>query len=186
MAFIVFVNNLPNKANSNWLATVFQRFRKVLDVFIPEKKSRWGKRFGFVRFETIWEAKRAIWNLNGVFFLENKIGVNMARFTPRSMFWKKVVRNRESFVSKLTVGKYEGMRTQRADQIGNDKHKSYLQVLMNTKNTATKVVNQRVALDEYKDKGVCTGKVDNENLLWLQRSLISYYKGFADEETIKN
>ncbi|XVF14828.1 hypothetical protein REPUB_Repub09cG0095000 [Reevesia pubescens] len=185
MAFTVFVNNLPDKANSNWLATVFQSFGKVLDVFIPEKRSRWGRRFGFVMFETIWEAKRAIWNLNGVFFLENKIGVNMARVTPRNMFWKKVVGNSKSFVSKLTAGKDEGMRTQRADQIGNDKHKSCLQVLMNTENTTTKVVNQRVAVDEFKDKGVCMGKVDNENLLWLQRSLIGYYKGSADEETMK-
>ncbi|XVF31684.1 hypothetical protein REPUB_Repub17cG0013000 [Reevesia pubescens] len=87
--FTVFVNNLPQRATVNWVAKVFQKFGKIEDVFILFKKSRWGRRIGFVRFSSLADARRAVWNLNGVWFLDQKIGVNLEKYKPRKAFWRK-------------------------------------------------------------------------------------------------
>ncbi|XVF18520.1 hypothetical protein REPUB_Repub11eG0029100 [Reevesia pubescens] len=89
MVFTVFVNNLLQRVNARWVYTVFGKFWKVIDVFIPQKMSRWGRKIGFVRYAVLNEAKRAVCNLNGVFFLDYKIGVNLAKYDPRKAFWKK-------------------------------------------------------------------------------------------------
>ncbi|XVF13782.1 hypothetical protein REPUB_Repub08aG0237200 [Reevesia pubescens] len=94
MVTTIFVNNLPQKASSSWVAKVFRKFGKIVDVFISQKRSRWGKKIGFVRFRSLGEAKRAIWNLNEVFFLDQKIGVNLARFNPRNTYWKRTDRKK--------------------------------------------------------------------------------------------
>ncbi|MFQ6650349.1 hypothetical protein Gotur_023595, partial [Gossypium turneri] len=62
----------------------------VLDVFIPQKLSRSGRRFGFVRSADNDDTKRAICHLNGFTFHGNRLGVNMARFKGRSSYWRKL------------------------------------------------------------------------------------------------
>ncbi|XVF31073.1 hypothetical protein REPUB_Repub16aG0114000 [Reevesia pubescens] len=119
--FAVFVNNLPLKADSRWIAKVFNRFGKVVDVFVPKKRSRWGRKIGFVRFGSLVEARRAIWNLNGVFFLDYKIGVNLARFNPRNTYWRKVEVHNDS-ASKTAHNIVLGNRNIEKD----DQQKSYM------------------------------------------------------------
>ncbi|OMO50988.1 hypothetical protein CCACVL1_30086 [Corchorus capsularis] len=88
-SFTVFVNNIPPKVGWRWLRTVFQHFGKVVDAFIPSHRSRQGRKFGFVRFSNLYDARKAARNLNGVWFFDYKIRVNMARFNPRTSFWRK-------------------------------------------------------------------------------------------------
>ncbi|XVF30699.1 hypothetical protein REPUB_Repub16aG0080600 [Reevesia pubescens] len=88
MAVTIFVN-LPEQVRWRWLERIFGRFGFAVDVFIPRKRSLRGKRFGFVRYGSIADARKAIWNLNGVWLLDAKIGVYFAKFNPRSAYWKK-------------------------------------------------------------------------------------------------
>ncbi|XVF19035.1 hypothetical protein REPUB_Repub11eG0075800 [Reevesia pubescens] len=90
--FTVFVNNLPPKVHWRWVKTVFQKFGRVVDIFLPRKNSRNGHRFGFVRYVSIADAHRAQWNLNGVWFLDYKIRVYLAKYNPMSAFWRKTKR----------------------------------------------------------------------------------------------
>ncbi|XVF31256.1 hypothetical protein REPUB_Repub16aG0129800 [Reevesia pubescens] len=89
MVTTVFVNNIPPKVIWRWLGKVFQRFGRVVDVFKPRRNSKRGNRIDFFRFATLEEARKAQWNLNGVWFLDHKIGVNIARFNPRKSFCRR-------------------------------------------------------------------------------------------------
>ncbi|XVF30044.1 hypothetical protein REPUB_Repub16aG0023400 [Reevesia pubescens] len=86
----VFVNNIPPEVNWRWLGQIIQNYGRVADVFIPMKRSAKGRKFGFVRFYRWEEAIRAVNSLNGVWLLDYRIGVNIARFNSRSSFWRKI------------------------------------------------------------------------------------------------
>ncbi|GLU20772.1 hypothetical protein SLE2022_369540 [Rubroshorea leprosula] len=44
-----FFYNFPENLRAKDLWYCFQGYRKVVDVFVPNKRDKWGKRFGFVR-----------------------------------------------------------------------------------------------------------------------------------------
>ncbi|XVF38856.1 hypothetical protein REPUB_Repub20aG0138100 [Reevesia pubescens] len=90
MVFTVFVNNVPPKVHWRWLKRVFQRFGNVVDVFIPKKRNRMGSKMGFVRFQSVSEARNAQRQLNGVWFLDYRIRVNFAIYNPRRNYWRKI------------------------------------------------------------------------------------------------
>ncbi|XVF17804.1 hypothetical protein REPUB_Repub10bG0155800 [Reevesia pubescens] len=46
----VFINNIPKQVHWRWLWRIFSHHGKVVDVFIPKKCSKSGRRYGFVRF----------------------------------------------------------------------------------------------------------------------------------------
>ncbi|TYJ13921.1 hypothetical protein E1A91_A10G083000v1, partial [Gossypium mustelinum] len=79
----VFVFNISVTMHWKGLWTLFSYHGKVVNAFIPEKTSRNGKRFGFVRFSNFLDAQRAISRLNGFVILGNRIWVNIARFNGR-------------------------------------------------------------------------------------------------------
>lgn len=83
----------------------------MLDVFTTKKRSKRGKCIRFVRFWNVHEAQRAIWRLNGFWLLNNRIGVNMARFNPRSAYWKTITIGVEGGRIKVRTFKIEKQLT---------------------------------------------------------------------------
>ncbi|KAG8495881.1 hypothetical protein CXB51_007510 [Gossypium anomalum] len=61
----LFVYNIPLSMHWKGLWALSQYHGNVIDAFILEKKSKNGKRFGFVRFSKILDAQRAISRING-------------------------------------------------------------------------------------------------------------------------
>nr|GEZ30010.1 RNA-directed DNA polymerase, eukaryota, nucleotide-binding alpha-beta plait domain protein [Tanacetum cinerariifolium] len=59
----VFVTNFPNSFGSRDLWSLCEEYGKVVDVFIPNRKSKAGKRFAFVRFIRVDDMDRLIGNL---------------------------------------------------------------------------------------------------------------------------
>ncbi|XVF09643.1 hypothetical protein REPUB_Repub07fG0111900 [Reevesia pubescens] len=86
----VFVKNIPKKVHWRWLWKIFENHGKVVDVFIPRKRSGLGKRYGFVYFAFRPAALTAITRLNGAWLLNSRIGVNIARFRGRTSYWRKI------------------------------------------------------------------------------------------------
>ncbi|KAL4388815.1 hypothetical protein GQ457_09G007360 [Hibiscus cannabinus] len=86
----VFVSNLPPRLHWKGLWATFAHHGEVVDAFIPLKKTKDGKRFGFVRFSNRVDAQRAISRLNGLVLYGFRILVSLARFNVRDKFWKKV------------------------------------------------------------------------------------------------
>ena len=64
----LFVSNLSSSVTSKVLFKVFKEAGPVFDVYLHEDKvSGVGRGFGFVHFETKWDANCAIQRLNGRF-----------------------------------------------------------------------------------------------------------------------
>ncbi|XVF03589.1 hypothetical protein REPUB_Repub05bG0006400 [Reevesia pubescens] len=128
MVFTLFVNNVPPKVHWRWLRRVFQSFGNVVDVFIPRKRNKLGSKMGFVRFESILEARNAQRQLNGAWFLDYRIWVNLAKYNPRRSFWRKTgVFHKEAMVTGAEkVSQLQSMKQNQS--FTNDTRRSYSKV----------------------------------------------------------
>ncbi|KAK8652820.1 hypothetical protein V6N13_126843 [Hibiscus sabdariffa] len=87
--YTVFVGNLSPKVHWRFLKKLFQRFGRVLDVFIPRKSDVSGSNFGFVRFPSLQEAENAVFIFDEAWVVDHRIQVNIAKFRCRSSYWRK-------------------------------------------------------------------------------------------------
>ncbi|KAE8702505.1 hypothetical protein F3Y22_tig00110482pilonHSYRG00200 [Hibiscus syriacus] len=85
----LFIENLPEKIHWKRLESLFSTYGHVIDAFIPNKKNSKGGRFGFIRFATIEEARKAISSMNGVHIYDSRIRVSLAKYKPRQSYWRK-------------------------------------------------------------------------------------------------
>nr|GEY44679.1 nucleotide-binding alpha-beta plait domain-containing protein [Tanacetum cinerariifolium] len=76
----VFVTNFPNGYGAKDLWNTCKLYGHVVDVFIHDRITKAGKRFGFVRFIKVLDMDRLINNLCTVWVGHNKIHANVARF----------------------------------------------------------------------------------------------------------
>ncbi|KAK8531043.1 hypothetical protein V6N13_038881 [Hibiscus sabdariffa] len=96
----LFVENLPESLHWKGLWFAFARYGEVVNVYIARKRSRGGKRFGFVRMENMGDANRAIQRLNGFVLYGSRLVVKIARDTQG---WKRSTAGRsQSFEPKQT------------------------------------------------------------------------------------
>ncbi|KAI8569461.1 hypothetical protein RHMOL_Rhmol02G0281300 [Rhododendron molle] len=79
--YTLFVDNIPEDKDLQWLQRTFNKFGVVKDAFIPWKRSkRTGNRFGFVRFDCHISASMAVSRLNGLWVEDKKLFVKEACF----------------------------------------------------------------------------------------------------------
>ncbi|GKD47994.1 nucleotide-binding alpha-beta plait domain-containing protein, partial [Tanacetum coccineum] len=76
----VFVTNFPEQASAKDLWNACKQYGHVVDAFIPNKRSKAGKRFGFVRFIKVFDVERLVGNLCTVWIGRHRIHANAARF----------------------------------------------------------------------------------------------------------
>nr|GEY29317.1 nucleotide-binding alpha-beta plait domain-containing protein [Tanacetum cinerariifolium] len=76
----VFVTNFPDGYGAMDLWNTCKLYGHVVDVFIPDRRTKAGKIFGFVRFIKVLDIDRLINNLCTVWVGRNKIHANVARF----------------------------------------------------------------------------------------------------------
>ncbi|GKE38952.1 RNA-directed DNA polymerase, eukaryota, nucleotide-binding alpha-beta plait domain protein, partial [Tanacetum coccineum] len=76
----VYVSNSPDGCTAKELWNVCNGYGTVVDVFIPAKKSKIGKRFAFVRFIKVHNLNRLIENLNTIWMGRYHLFANPARF----------------------------------------------------------------------------------------------------------
>ncbi|GJW10863.1 nucleotide-binding alpha-beta plait domain-containing protein [Tanacetum coccineum] len=76
----VFVTNFPKQASAKDLWNACKQYGHVVDAFIPNKRSKAGKRFGFVRFIKVFDVERLVGNLCTVWIGRHRIHANAARF----------------------------------------------------------------------------------------------------------
>ncbi|KAH7835357.1 hypothetical protein Vadar_025426 [Vaccinium darrowii] len=77
----IYVDNLSDDMDTEWLGQIFSKYGRVVDVFIPFKRSKnFRSKFGFVRFNTVVEAEKAIADLDGISIRDKKMLVKMATF----------------------------------------------------------------------------------------------------------
>ncbi|GJW74964.1 nucleotide-binding alpha-beta plait domain-containing protein [Tanacetum coccineum] len=81
----VFVTNFPESISAKELFNACKQYGHVVDTFIPTKRSRAGKRFGFVRFINVFSMDRLVNNLCTVWIDRFKLHANVARFNRASV-----------------------------------------------------------------------------------------------------
>ncbi|GJZ14674.1 DIE2/ALG10 family protein [Tanacetum coccineum] len=90
----VFVTNFPDNVGAKDLWHACKQYGHVIDVFIPDRRSKIGKRFGFVRFIKVFDVDRLVGNLCTVWIGKHRLHVNVARFS------RPLLKNNRSFVNK--------------------------------------------------------------------------------------
>ncbi|GLT36946.1 hypothetical protein SLA2020_112910 [Shorea laevis] len=73
-----FVYNFLEKLTAKSFWFWFQRYGKVVDVFVPNKRDKWGNRFGFVRMVGVQNESQMVKKLNEIWFGWYKLRVKMA------------------------------------------------------------------------------------------------------------
>ncbi|GKA49590.1 nucleotide-binding alpha-beta plait domain-containing protein [Tanacetum coccineum] len=76
----VFITNFPDSTSAKDLFKACNQYGHVIDSFIPNKKSKSGKRFGFVKFINVFSEERLINNLCTVWIGTLKMHANIAHF----------------------------------------------------------------------------------------------------------
>ncbi|KAI8558473.1 hypothetical protein RHMOL_Rhmol04G0096600 [Rhododendron molle] len=74
-----------------WLYNLFSKFGKVIDSYIPIKRSKIsGNRFGFVRYAYKKEAMLALEKTDGLWIWNHSLVVNTARFVTKQANFRKI------------------------------------------------------------------------------------------------
>ncbi|GKE04299.1 zinc finger, CCHC-type containing protein [Tanacetum coccineum] len=76
----IFVTNFPDNTTSKDLWEVCKGYGTVVDAFIPDRKSRAGKRFAFVRFIKVDNVDRLVGNMCTLWIDRMHLHANVARF----------------------------------------------------------------------------------------------------------
>ncbi|GKB85016.1 RNA-directed DNA polymerase, eukaryota, partial [Tanacetum coccineum] len=115
---IDFCNEFPDHFTFRDLWRVCEAYGKVIDVFIPNRKSKAGKRFAFVRFIKVEYLDRLVEILSTIWIGRLRLHVNIVRFEKLSVKTtaqpKGIYRSSPigSYVSVLKTGKTESYSTQ--------------------------------------------------------------------------
>ena len=76
----IYVTNFPDSVTSRDLWSSCSAYGTVVDVFIPFKKSKAGKRFAFVRFIKVFNLNRLVENLCTIWIGRYHLYANKVRF----------------------------------------------------------------------------------------------------------
>ncbi|GKC04029.1 nucleotide-binding alpha-beta plait domain-containing protein [Tanacetum coccineum] len=76
----IFASNFPDSVSAKDLFHSCKQYGHVMDSFIPMKRLKDGKRFGFVRFINVFNVERLVNNLCTIWLNRCKLHANIARF----------------------------------------------------------------------------------------------------------
>ncbi|GKD45410.1 RNA-directed DNA polymerase, eukaryota, nucleotide-binding alpha-beta plait domain protein [Tanacetum coccineum] len=76
----VFITNFPETCVAKDLFNTCKQYGHVVDAFIPFKRSKAGKRFGFVRFINVFCVNRLVSNLCTIWIGKHRLHANVTRF----------------------------------------------------------------------------------------------------------
>ncbi|GJV69077.1 nucleotide-binding alpha-beta plait domain-containing protein [Tanacetum coccineum] len=91
----VFITNFPESCSAKELFQSCKQYGHVVDTFIPTKRSKNGRRFGFVRFINVFNEERLVNNLCTVWIDRFKLHANIARFHRPPLKEKNVITKRK-------------------------------------------------------------------------------------------
>nr|GEW70327.1 hypothetical protein CTI12_AA607460 [Tanacetum cinerariifolium] len=86
----IFITNFPDVTTSKDLWVLCQSYGTVVDVFIPNRMSKAGKMFAFVRFIKIDNVERLVGNLCTLWIGRKHLQANVARYERDSIPSKRV------------------------------------------------------------------------------------------------
>nr|GEW25036.1 RNA-directed DNA polymerase, eukaryota [Tanacetum cinerariifolium] len=82
----IFITNFPDSTTSSDLCNLLQVYGTVVDVYIPNRRTKAGKRFAFVRFIKVDNVDRLVGNLCTLWIGRMHLHANVVRFEPVKVF----------------------------------------------------------------------------------------------------
>nr|GEW98605.1 RNA-directed DNA polymerase, eukaryota, reverse transcriptase zinc-binding domain protein [Tanacetum cinerariifolium] len=170
----IFVTNFPNSFSARDLFHLCKKYGHVVDTFIPLKRLKDGKRFGFVCFINVFNVERLVSNLCTIWVDKFKFQSNIARFRRAPLNGNKAPKKKE-------VGFKRGGNNASGKEGENiDKGKSYVNVAKghNTSGTTESESIPEIVLDDeclyFKDlSNSLLGRVKNIASLTNLKSALS-------------
>ncbi|MCI40109.1 RNA-binding protein 25-like, partial [Trifolium medium] len=83
-AISYYFTNFPDDILVVDLWKVFAKYGRVGEVYIPKKKDKWGRRFGFVKFKEVKNVEELSRRLGEVWCGTYKVRINLSRFAKGS------------------------------------------------------------------------------------------------------
>lgn len=91
---------------------IFKEYGKVEELIIPMKREKRGKRYGFLKFQNIWDDKLFATKLDNIFIESKKLFANIPRFRRKAKD-----NNRKKYPSKrMENPKVKGQSTRASKQ----------------------------------------------------------------------
>nr|GFB55445.1 nucleotide-binding alpha-beta plait domain-containing protein [Tanacetum cinerariifolium]GFB55458.1 nucleotide-binding alpha-beta plait domain-containing protein [Tanacetum cinerariifolium] len=118
----VFVTNFLDHVGAKDLWHACKQYGQVIGAFIPDRRSKDGKRFGFVQFIKVFDVDRLVGNLCTVWIGKYHLHANVARFT------RPLAKNSRTFVNKDEKLQSNSNRT-KTESAERDSHNSYAYVV---------------------------------------------------------
>nr|GEY98186.1 hypothetical protein CTI12_AA498410 [Tanacetum cinerariifolium] len=118
----VFVTNFPEQIVPRDLWKICESYGKVVDVFIPNRKSKEGKRFVFVRFIRVANLERLIGNVNTIWVGRFHLRVNAEKngVAPSAKEKNEAVKDGVAPSVKVAFGNNTGTQEANSVQAGHD------------------------------------------------------------------
>ncbi|KAJ4827869.1 hypothetical protein Tsubulata_020361 [Turnera subulata] len=154
----LYVENLPSSWESTNIYRIMSKYGEVIDVYVPVKKIRQGKRFCFVRFRGIGDMQCLLDDANRIHVEKCLIRANMAR--QRMQNWQEQ-RNTRTW-----------MPPQRMSRITNGKY--FIDAVKGSQTTGQ-------SNPQLKTKSITTSKT----LTWLSRCVVGILRNPTDIESVQ-
>ncbi|GJR37206.1 RNA-directed DNA polymerase, eukaryota [Tanacetum coccineum] len=133
----VFVTNFPDHFTARDLWNVCVAYGKVVDVFIPFKRSKAGKKFTFVRFIRVDKLDRLIEDLSTIWIGRSRLHANVVRFQREPKTNNVLPNNNASQPKENPVGNVENMGAE---------NRSFASVLHAGRGNTSKVIESTPAI----------------------------------------
>nr|GEZ89201.1 nucleotide-binding alpha-beta plait domain-containing protein [Tanacetum cinerariifolium] len=118
----VFVTNFPDEFSAKDLWNTCKKYGYVVDAYIPHRRTKTGKRFGFVRFIRVFDVALLVNNLCTVWVGSYKLHANIPKFNREPL-------NKQKSFQKDTVGNKNTTGVKRNENGGIGMSNSYASIV---------------------------------------------------------
>ncbi|PNX71430.1 hypothetical protein L195_g027309, partial [Trifolium pratense] len=103
-----FFSDIPDSFGAKALFNAFHYYGDIMEVVIPAKRDKGGRRFGFARFDRVNDPRQFEFELDNIIIGRNKISVNLSRFKRSEGNYNNDDRSKERKEARDIVNKDEG------------------------------------------------------------------------------
>jgi hypothetical protein len=152
-----FFTDFPKTFGAKAMFNAFQYYGDIVEVVIPAKRDKGGRRFGFARFDQVRDVRGFEQELDKITIGRDKISINLSRFHRVVDGGKAGVRN----VDRKVVGGHQRFGESKGEENQSlsrhqrkENNNSYANVVKNGKETTTNRISNRVLMSFEAEKEV--------------------------------
>ncbi|MCH80824.1 hypothetical protein A2U01_0001598 [Trifolium medium] len=189
-----YVNNLPEDVGQKEVERMFERWGKVVDVYIAKKRNKMGKVFGFVRYANVKDERWLESQLRDIWFGTYKVWVNISRFEkPNKKF-------QYGETSKEANGADTRKKEQRTTNVSNNtknyarrgqsvrrEGKTFAEAIQNKETVQKKEVAQRdeIKVDSGMEGTSLSVTIKEEEMAWAKQGFVGFVRNIEEIDLLQ-